>query len=109
MQPVTTHRKRRYLSRRFFQASKKKLKKEGSTASSFIEISVLWRIGVSVEQQKWHVEIEFSMQRHNHMYKNLHTAMLKVWRKMNPAQESDVEKQLKTQNRTQSTSHLVQH
>jgi hypothetical protein len=41
------------------------------------------------------------------MHKKLHSAMLAMWRKKNPPQESDVEKQLRNQNRTQTTSHLV--
>ena len=32
------------------------------------------------------------MQRHIHMHKNLHSAMLTVWRKQNIAQEMGVEK-----------------
>jgi hypothetical protein len=37
MQPTATHRKRRTQNSRFRQASKKKMKKEGYTATSKIE------------------------------------------------------------------------
>jgi hypothetical protein len=47
------------------------------------------------------------MQRHIHMHKNLHSAMLTMWRKKNPAQESGVEKRLRNQNGTQSSDGLV--
>jgi hypothetical protein len=67
--------------------------------------------GVLAEQQKpptqHGAENKFSMHRHIHMHKKLHSAMLRMWRNCLFAQESGAEKQLRTQNRTQPSSRLV--
>jgi len=60
------------------------------------------------KQQKRHVETYVgSMQRHIHMHKNLQSAMLTVWRNCLFAHKSGAEKQLRNQNRTQTTNSLV--